>query len=60
MNPAAISWPSGEKEVYRDLAVAFIYTIVEGRGITQKMPFAGQHTRGDVDPPKGDKIPLKQ
>ncbi len=60
MNTAEISWPSGEKEVYRDLAVEFIYTIVEGRGITQKMPFAGQHTRGDVDPPKGDKIPLKQ
>lgn len=37
-----ISWPSGQKEVHRDLAADFIYTIAEGRGVTAKTPIAGQ------------------
>jgi hypothetical protein len=42
MNAVEISWPSGIKEVYRDLPVDLIYTIVEGSGVTDKTPFAGQ------------------
>jgi len=37
-----VSWPSGKKEVYRDLPAEFIYTIVEGDGVQQKTRFAGQ------------------
>ena len=33
-----ISWPSGKKEVYKDLSTDLIYTIVEDRGITQREP----------------------
>ena len=32
-------WPSGKKEVYKDLAADFIYTIVEDSGVQQKTPF---------------------
>ena len=35
-----ILWPSGKKEVIRDVAVDAIYTIVEGEGIKQKTGFA--------------------
>jgi len=42
MSTVEVSWPSGKKEVYRDLPADFIYTIVEGKGVQQKMPFAGQ------------------
>jgi enediyne biosynthesis protein E4 len=37
-----VSWPSGKKEVYRDLPAEFIYTIVEGEGVQEKTRFAGQ------------------
>jgi enediyne biosynthesis protein E4 len=37
-----VSWPSGKKEVYRDLPAEFIYTIVEGEGVQQKTRFADQ------------------
>src|SRR6267143_2927176 len=42
MSTVEVSWPSGKKEVYRDLPADFIYTIVEGKGVQKKMPFAGQ------------------
>jgi enediyne biosynthesis protein E4 len=42
MSTVEVSWPSGKKEVYRDLPADFIYTIVEGKGVQQKMPFAEQ------------------
>lgn len=35
-----ISWPSGKKDVLKNLPANFIYTIVEAEGIRQKMPFA--------------------
>jgi enediyne biosynthesis protein E4 len=35
-----VRWPGGKKELVRDLAVDFIYTIVEGEGVKQKDPFA--------------------
>jgi len=42
MNTVEIAWPSGKKEVLQDLAADFIYTIVEGEGISQKVRFVGQ------------------
>lgn len=38
---AEVSWPSGKKETYKDLASDFIYTIVEDKGVTAKMAFNG-------------------
>jgi enediyne biosynthesis protein E4 len=35
-----ISWPSGKKEVLKNLPANFIYTIVEAEGIRQKTPLA--------------------
>ena len=35
-----ISWPSGKKDVYRNLAADFIYTISEDGGIQKKVAFA--------------------
>ncbi len=35
-----VAWPSGKTETYKDLPADFIYTIVEGKGVTEKMPFA--------------------
>jgi hypothetical protein len=37
-----ILWPSGIAETYKDLAADFIYTIVEGSGISERSPFAGK------------------
>jgi enediyne biosynthesis protein E4 len=37
MNEVIIRWPNGESEVLRDVAADFIYTVVEGAGIQQKM-----------------------
>ena len=34
-----VSWPSGKKDVIKDLPADFIYTIVEGEGMKQKTPF---------------------
>jgi hypothetical protein len=39
MDAVEVSWPSGKKEIYKDLAADFIYTIVEGTGVQQKTPF---------------------
>ena len=38
MNEVEIRWPSGKVEVLRDVPADFIYTIVEGQGITGKTP----------------------
>lgn len=37
-----IFWPSGKEEVYKDMPADFIYTIVEGTGITDRRPFTGK------------------
>jgi enediyne biosynthesis protein E4 len=37
MSEVSIRWPNGESEVLRDVAADFIYTIVEGSGIQQKV-----------------------
>lgn len=36
-----IWWPSGNKESFENLAADCIYTITEGKGKTEKMPFSG-------------------
>jgi hypothetical protein len=38
MSEVDIRWPNGETEVLRDVPADFIYTIVEGTGIQQKVP----------------------
>jgi enediyne biosynthesis protein E4 len=37
MQEVTIRWPNGQTETLRDVAADFIYTIVEGAGIRQKM-----------------------
>jgi len=39
MNTVEVLWPTGKKEVFKDLPADLIYTIVEGEGIRQKVPF---------------------
>jgi hypothetical protein len=35
-----VSWPSGKKDVIKDLPTDFIYTLVEGEGVKAKTPFS--------------------
>jgi len=37
MTEIAIRWPSGEKEILKDVPADFIYTVVEGKGITDRV-----------------------
>lgn len=39
MTTVEVSWPSGNKDVLHDVPAAYIYTLTEGRGITDKTPF---------------------
>ncbi|MGC1383131.1 MAG: CRTAC1 family protein [Candidatus Acidiferrales bacterium] len=39
MDRVEVSWPSGSKEEFPALPVDFIYTITEGKGITEKTAF---------------------
>jgi hypothetical protein len=36
MSQVEIRWPMGEKEILKDIPADFIYTITEGKGITDK------------------------
>ena len=45
-----ILWPSGKDETYKDLAPDFIYTIVEGSGITERTPFDGRSSVTSAQP----------
>ena len=38
MSAVSIRWPNGATETLRDVAADFIYTVVEGSGIQQKVP----------------------
>jgi hypothetical protein len=40
MDNVEVSWPSGVKEQYRNLPADYMYTIVEGQGIRDKVAFA--------------------
>ena len=58
ISSARILWPSGKDETYKDLAPDFIYTIVEGSGITDRSPFAGKTTSGKTtDAKPADPVP---
>ncbi|HWZ81028.1 MAG TPA: CRTAC1 family protein [Terriglobales bacterium] len=35
-----VKWPSGKKDLIKDLPTGFVYTITEGEGVTKKDPFA--------------------
>jgi hypothetical protein len=37
MSEAIIRWPNGETETLRDIPADFIYTVVEGEGIKDKI-----------------------
>ena len=37
MDEVTIRWPNGENETFRDVSADFIYTIVEGQGIRDKV-----------------------
>jgi hypothetical protein len=37
MSEVTVRWPNGETEVLQDVAADFIYTVVEGAGIQQKV-----------------------
>lgn len=41
-----VSWPSGLKESFQNLAVDQIYTFVEGSGIKEKVAFTSSQSRG--------------
>jgi hypothetical protein len=43
MNEVQIQWPSGKIELLRELPADFIYTIVEGEGIKNKLALPGPH-----------------
>jgi hypothetical protein len=38
MSQVEIRWPMGERQILKDLPADFIYTITEGKGITDKQP----------------------
>jgi hypothetical protein len=40
MDTVEIRWPSGAHESYQNLPAGYIYTIVEGGGVQQKLPFS--------------------
>jgi hypothetical protein len=37
MDEVTVRWPSGQSEVLKNVAADFIYTIVEGQGIKDKV-----------------------
>jgi hypothetical protein len=39
MDQVEVFWPSGAKESYQNLPAGYIYTIVEGAGVRQKLLF---------------------
>ena len=40
MSSVEIQWPSGSKQILNDVPADFVYTVVEDKGITQKVPFS--------------------
>ena len=50
MDTVEIAWPSGKKDVLKDLPADFIYTIVEAEGIRQKTPFATSSPDSSASP----------
>lgn len=48
MKTVEVSWPSGTKQTFHDLAADFIYTIDESAGIQSKQPFAATNCPKDL------------
>jgi enediyne biosynthesis protein E4 len=44
MDEVTVRWPNGESETLRDVATDFIYTIVEGQGIKEKVSLPSPDT----------------
>jgi hypothetical protein len=42
-----ISWPSGAKDIYKDLPADFIYSLTEGSAEIDKTPFATPANHGN-------------
>ena len=40
MEEVEIRWPSGEKEILKDVPADFIYTVTEGKGVTGRVPLS--------------------
>jgi len=38
MDEVTVRWPNGQSETLRDLPADFIYTMVEGKGVEEKVP----------------------
>jgi hypothetical protein len=45
MSEVNIRWPNGETEILRDVPADFIYTLVEGAGIQQKVALPSDEYR---------------
>ena len=50
MNTVEIGWPSGKKETFENLAADCIYTLIEGEGIKERVPFATEKTELPAKP----------
>ncbi len=50
MDRVEVSWPSGSKEEFTAMAADHIYTITEGKGITQKIPFETERSTPSIVP----------
>jgi hypothetical protein len=37
MDQVEIRWPSGDKEILKNVPADFIYTVTEGKGVTDKL-----------------------
>jgi hypothetical protein len=49
MKKLEVLWPNGQKEAYENLAADFIYMIIQGQGVQQKVPF-GRESNGRESP----------
>jgi hypothetical protein len=55
MDEVTVRWPSGQREVFKNVPGDFIYTVVEGQGIKSKVPLpAVEAAASPVRPEVGD------
>jgi len=50
MDEVTVRWPNGETETFKDVPADFIYTIVEGQGITEKVTLPAVLPSADAAP----------
>jgi len=43
MDQVEIRWPDGDKEILKNIPADFIYTVTEGKGITDKLALSAVH-----------------